>query len=121
MASTRNKEAEEQEMREWHELVNSVENASPSKVAEEDVVVDITVAEVLGVGHCFLKPPEVVVVRDTEGRVWKLNETHTEDGNLQGLVSRHSVKEGIQLRLRMKKMVLIQTDVFQLTPTKPLL
>lgn len=100
----------------WHKLIREAENGFPSEDSSEEVIVEITVVEVLGVGHVHMQPPEVTVVRDTEGKIWLLNETHTDDGELQGLVSRHNVRAGMKFRLRIKKVVHFGTRVFPLVP-----
>ncbi len=107
----------EEETKKWHDLLKQAKNFSEGKSDfETEEVFEITVAEVLGVGHYMMKPPEVSVVRDTEGRIWLVPETQGEDGELQGLVSRHNVGPGMKLRLRIKKTFFYETKVFPLTP-----
>ncbi len=108
----------EEGLRSWHNLLEQARNFSSGKkesVTEE--VFEITVAEVLGIGHYMMQPPEVSVVRDTEGWVWLIPETQGEDGELKGLVSRHNVGPGIKIRLKIKKSIVIfyDTEAFPLT------
>jgi len=58
-------------------------------------VYNIKVTEVLGVGT-YMVQPEVVVVKDTKGRIWAI----PEGGNL---VSRYDVKKGMILRVTVGK------------------
>src|SRR3989344_2615666 len=102
----------------WHDLLNQAKNFSEGKSDfETEEVFEITVAEVLGIGHYIMKPPEVSVVRDTEGRVWLVPETQGEDGDLIGLVSRHNVCPGMKIRLKIKKSIVVfyDTEAFPLT------
>lgn len=106
-----------EDLEKWHGLLKQAKNFSEGKADfETEEVFEITVAEVLGVGHYFMNPPEVSVVRDTEGRVWLVPETQGEDGELQGLVSRHNVGPGMKLRLKIKKIFFYETRVFPLVP-----
>lgn len=107
----------EEDLKKWHGLIKQAKNFSEGKADfETEEVFEITVAEVLGVGHYIMMPPEVSVVRDTEGRVWLIPETQGEDSNLNGLVSLHNVGPGMKLRLRIKKIFFYETKTFPLTP-----
>ena len=102
----------------WEALIQEAANTPFKKKAETEDVVEITVAEVLGIGHSMTCPPEVAVVKDSEGRVWLVPETYGNDGDLDGLVSRHNIKPGMRLRLKIKskKQTIYETAAFPLTP-----
>jgi len=69
-----------------------------SKIEEND----IEIAEVLAVGHYGLAP-EVVIVRDTKGKVWAIPEDNNNSTPLENqLVSRWDVRPGMKLRLKIK-------------------
>jgi hypothetical protein len=108
--------AERAKRKEWLELVKSAENTY-AKVAEPEEVIEITVAEVLGIGS-FIMPPESAVVRDTEGKVWLLEETRDQDGDLEGMVSRYDVEPGTKFRLRITKTIRATTKTYPLQPEK---
>lgn len=116
------REKYEENLREWGKVLEQAGNFGRKESTAEEVF-EITVAEVLGVGHYMMMPPEVAVVRDTEDRVWAIPETHGENGGLQGLVSRHNVGPGKKLRLKVKKSVitLYDTKAYPLVPeTEPI-
>jgi len=75
-------------------------------------VYEIEVAEVLIVGEYYLRQPEVVIIRDTEGRVWMMPETdwmapETEKlDSFNALVSRWNVRKGMKLRLKAERVEL---------------
>lgn len=107
-----NEPSEEQRLEVWRRLVESAENVfEGGERVESERTEDITVTEVLGIGHYVLNPPEVAVVKDTMGRIWLLPETHKRPN---GLVSRWDVKPGMKLQLRLKEVAHItrETEVF---------
>ena len=93
----------------WYQLFRDAENAQEKTFLG---TVDITVAEELAFG-LYMMPAEVVVIKDTEGRVWLINETHEDDGEMGGLVSRYNVRQGMRLRLKVSRH---ETKVFCITP-----
>lgn len=92
------------ELAEWQELLKKAENFG-STVEEREEVHEIEIAEVLGIGHVYIKPPEVAVVRDTKGKIWLIPETHTSREGKDGLVSRHKVGSVMKMVLIVKKEV----------------
>lgn len=64
----------------------------------------IEIAEVLAVGLYMYGEPEVAIVRSTENEIWIINEGGA-------LVSRHDVKPGMKLTLKLKRMSLWKTEV----------
>jgi hypothetical protein len=95
----------------WLDLVRLTEN-NPLKRHIEENSVEIEVAEVLDIGHMYMKPPEGVVVRDTEGKKWCILETQNDREGMQCLVSRYNVKPGMKLRLFIKKESYVTTDTY---------
>lgn len=93
----------------WDSLFDQAQNGPNHKFLG---TIDITVAEELGFGF-FMRPCEVVVIKDTEGRVWLIYETHEDDGEYLGLVSRYNVRPGAELRLKVSHN---ETKVFCITP-----
>lgn len=107
-------EEEERRLLEWQKLLAEAENVSSNDDSGAEVTVEITVAKVLGIGNWHSKPPEVTVVRDTENRVWILEETANDDADLKGLISRWDVGTGMKFRLQIKKTIHthVKTKVF---------
>lgn len=95
----------------WSQLLREAENGHEKNFTG---TVDITVAEELAFGF-YLEPAEIVIVKDTEGRIWVLNETHEDDSDLRGLVSRYNIQNGMQFRL---KVLPEETKVFCITPER---
>lgn len=93
----------------WDGLFKQADNGPGHKFRG---TIDITVAEELGFGF-FMRPCEVIVIKDTEGRVWLIYETHEDDGEYLGLVSRYNVRPGMELRLKVSNG---ETKVFCITP-----
>lgn len=93
----------------WEQLFREAENGPQKPFIG---TADITIAEELAFGF-FFSPAEIVAIKDTEGRTWIINETHEDDGELRGLVSRYHVRPGMRLRLRVSSE---KTRVFCITP-----
>ena len=109
------KDMEEANQR-WEALLREAQNSPLGKQPKAEEVVEITIAEVLSIGHYLMRPPEVAVIQDTEGRVWLIPETQGKDGDFDGLVSRYNVEPGMRLRLKIKKQIIYETAAFALTP-----
>lgn len=99
----------------WFSFIDQAENCHVQKPGEQ-LVFEITVAEVLGIGQWSMALSEEAIVKDTEGKIWLIPETCEDDGNLHGLISRWNVQPGMKLRLRIKAITHFETSAFPITP-----
>ncbi len=93
----------------WDNLLRQAKNGPGCQFRG---TVDITMAQELAFGF-FMRPCEIVIIKDTEGTVWVIYETHENDGEYRGLVSRYNVRPGIELRINVSDE---RTKVFCKTP-----
>ena len=94
----------------WTELVKKTENPLGQKKTGETIkTVEIEVKEVLAVGYWYYGQEAATIVEDKEGKTWMLSEGGT-------LTSRHDVKKGMKLRLKITEETYFQqnTEVFVL-------
>jgi len=94
----------------WMELLKEAENPfGQEKTGQTVKMVEIEVKEILGVGYWYHGQETVAIVKDEKGKTWILPENGT-------LTSRHNVKEGMKLRLKITEKTYFQqnTEVFVL-------
>jgi hypothetical protein len=97
----------------WARLFRDAENGPDKPFVG---TVEITMAAELAFGY-HMSPEEIVVIQDTDGRIWIIYETIGSDGDAPGLVSRYNVRPGMRFRLKISPAQIgTQTDVFCLTP-----